>query len=155
MIDGTPNQPWWKQVKRGVAEDFRWYDSLTLLLGAILGFAGNFLVMGDISTTSSLLVLGILTFCAVVSISRYRVETEVKSIAIIEGIHEELQEKLKKHLNRVHASVFFVPDASGASGAPANRKPGYDVGTATVRRAQKRIFVVGDYCPPVRGRCHP
>lgn len=148
MIDGTPNQPWWKQVKRGVAEIFRWYDSLTLLLGAILGFAGNFLVMGDISTTSSLLVLGILTFCAVVSISRYRVETEVKSIAILEGIHEELQEKLKKHLNRVHASVSFVPDASGASGAPANRKPGYDVGTATVRRAQKRIFVVGDYCPP-------
>ncbi|HKR49825.1 MAG TPA: hypothetical protein VJT72_09645, partial [Pseudonocardiaceae bacterium] len=30
----------------------------------------------------------------------------------------------------------------------ASGKPGYDVGTETVRRAQKRIFVLGDYGPP-------
>lgn len=159
MTGDAPRQPWWKQIKGGVAEGFRWHDGLTLLLGAILGLAGSVLFSGDISTTSSLLVLAILTFCAAVGISRYRAETEAKAIAILEGFrgdaidelrgtHEELQKKLKKHLNRVHASVSFVPDASGVSGAPASGKPGYDVGTATVRRAQKRIFVMGDYGPP-------
>jgi hypothetical protein len=159
VIDGSPNQPWRKRVGRGLSENFKWYDGLTLLLGAVLGFAGNALFNGDVATSSSLLILGILTFCAVTSISRFRSEAEAKAIATLEEIHSEniedfqelhreLQDKLKKHLNQVHAAVSFVPDPSGTDDAVTNSKPGYDVATAAVHRARTRIFVVGDYCPP-------
>lgn len=159
MTEGSTNRPWWKRVSRGVSEDFRWFDALTLLLGAVLGFAGNTLFNGDVSTTTSLLIVGVFTFLAAISISYFRADAEAKTIATIREahaealkngreLHRELQEKLRKHLNQVHASVSFVPDASGTSSVLPNSKPGYDAATEAVRRARKRIFVVGDYCPP-------
>jgi len=145
---GSSGQPWWKQVRQGLGEDFRWYDGLILLLGSVLGLAGNALFNGDESTVTALLILGFITLCAAISISRFRIEIQTKSIATLEDTHKELDEKLKKHLNQVHASVSFVPDTSATKGAPTSRKRSYDSGTAAVRGARDRIFVVGDYCPP-------
>ncbi|MGH3717547.1 MAG: hypothetical protein ACRDRI_01665 [Pseudonocardiaceae bacterium] len=53
----------------------------------------------------------------------------------------------EKNLNQVHATVSFIPEASGTSVA-ANSKRGYDADTAAVLRARKQILIVGDYCPP-------
>ncbi|MGH3687705.1 MAG: hypothetical protein ACRDQY_14295 [Pseudonocardiaceae bacterium] len=108
----------------------------------MLGFAGNSFFNGDVSTGISLVILAVLTLCTAVNISPFRADTEAKTVAII----AELQEKLKKHLNQVHAS--FVRETSVTEGALANSKHVYDAGTAAVHRAQKRIFVIGDYCPP-------
>lgn len=147
-VEDPTNQPWLKRVNRGFSGNFGPHDALTLLLGAALGFAGNAFFNGDVPTGTSLAILAILTLCAVVSISRFRADTEAKTVTMLRGLHEELQEKLKKHLNQVHAAVSFVPDASGTESVPTNSKPGYDAGTAAVHRAKTRIFVIGDYCPP-------
>lgn len=89
MIERSTTQSWWKQVGRGLRENFRWYDGLTLLLGAVLGYAGNAFFVGDISIGASLFILGILTLCAVICISRFRVEVETKATTTLEGIYNE------------------------------------------------------------------
>lgn len=145
---GSASQPWWKQVRQGLGDDLRWRDGLILLLGSVVGFAGNALFSGDISMAINLAILGFLTFCAAISISRFRAEIEARSIASLEDAHTELHEKLKKHLSHVHTSVTFVPDTSRANGAATRGKVGYDSATAAVRGARDKILVVGDYCPP-------
>ena len=147
-MNGAPHRPLWQQVGQGVTENVTWRDGFNLLLGAIFGLAGNALFNRAVPTAFSLVVLGLLTFCAVFSISRALNAMQASATGDLRRLHDELQEKLKKHLNRVHASASFVPDASGANGAPANCKLGYDAPTAAVRRAQERIFAVSHYCPP-------
>lgn len=145
---GSAGQRRWKKVGRELGEDLGWKDGLLLLLGSVLGFAGNAFFGGEDSTGTALLMLGFLMFCAAISISRFRAEIEAKSITALEATHNELNEKLKKHLAHAHTSAYFVPDKSGDNGALTIGKVGYDSATAAVRGAQDQILVIGDYCPP-------
>lgn len=147
MAEDPHQGKWLKDFRRR----FTSFDSLMLIIGGALGFAGNALFSGNVPATVVMTVVAVLTIMAALSIDRFRHGAQVTLqrshdhfTTQLDQHHLQLQGRLSKHLTYVHASVDFVNDPESNSGKDA----GYDAAKAAVERAKHRILVIGDYSPP-------
>ena len=159
MNDSQPDN-WLNRTKRNIEAK----DWVLLLVGAVLGFAGNAAFSGDLPSGTLMAVAGVLTGFSAVALDRFRhsadkamsithVENRKHMTALKQEIdehHASLRRELDTHLDRVHSAAEFVPQRhrhnGGANGSKA--AAGYDVAAAAVSRARSSILVIGDYSPP-------
>lgn len=137
-------------LRRLLRRHFTAVDFLKALLSLALGF-GIALLTKDHGSAVGLIALAVVMACAAFALDKMRVTTESDLTSAVANTRDEamnqlkqLRDDLERHIDLVHAGVRFVPDHQGSE----DGGPGYDTATAAVRRAQSRIYVVGDYSPP-------
>lgn len=137
---GTRRAEWFDTFRRR----FTAFELMILIIGAVLGLAGNALYSDRYLDAVGLFSIGLLSGASVIAIDRLRAAAQGE----VAKVNAELQAELQKHLNQVHVAVSFVPDQSSRNGGVVGRQPGYDAATKAVRRAEFSILVIGDYSPP-------
>lgn len=147
--------------RRFLRRHFTAVDLLKIILSLASGY-GIAILVQDTRIGVGLLALCLLASAGAFAIDRLRLATEDEITGALQATKDQvhadlgvlndqvsthltrLRDELDRHIDRVHAGVRFVPDNQGddASGT------GYNVATSAVRKAQRRIYVVGDYSPP-------
>jgi hypothetical protein len=123
-------------------------DVVKMTLSALAGYAVQSFLDSGFEKGSEIFVLVTVIAGGVVGIDRFRASAERALNRRLAVTYQDMQDRLERHLDYVHGTVSFVPDGRGQNNDPGGAGPGYDVATAAVRRAEHRIYVVGDYSPP-------
>lgn len=118
-------------------------DIVKMGVSAAIGAGVSLALKGNVTVGAAVTLLGIVTLVGAFSIDQLRAWSERE----IRGVVDDLDNQLAMHLHDVHAGVRFVPEDTSA-GRSRNGHHGYDVATDAVKRAKKRIVVLGDYSPP-------
>jgi hypothetical protein len=142
---------WLRRTRRLVTAK----DWILLLVGAVLGFAGNALFAGDLPTLALMIVAGVLTVSSVIALDRFRysadIETRSQLLMLknkIDEHHDSLRRELEVHLDQVHSAAAFVPQGRANGSVNGTNSAGYSIATDAVVSAKSRILVIGDYSPP-------
>jgi hypothetical protein len=148
-------------LRRFLRRHFTAIDLLKIILSLASGY-GIALLVEDTRVGVGVLALCLLAASGAFAIDRLRLATEDEVSGALretkEQVHADLstlnrevsthlsrlRNELDRHIDLVHAGVRFVPDSQGDE----EDGTGYDVATAAVRKARRRIYVVSDYSPP-------
>jgi hypothetical protein len=148
-------------LRRFLRRHFTAIDLLKIILSLASGY-GIALLVEDTRVGVGVLALSLLAASGAFAIDRLRLATEDEVSGALretkEQVHADLstlnrevsthlarlRNELDRHIDLVHAGVRFVPDSQGDE----EDGTGYDVATAAVRKARRRIYVVSDYSPP-------
>jgi hypothetical protein len=129
---------------------FTWHDAIKVGISACATLALTWLTFtpankASFFTSGGLVIIGVVVAIMIlISVDRFRAYSE----RLLNDTHQHLHGELKRQLDQVHASVAFVPAEGKKNGTSTRSTRGYDVATAAVHRAQRRIYVMGDYNPP-------
>jgi hypothetical protein len=150
VTEEQSGREWYRTFRR----KFTTLDILVLIIGAVLGLAGNAIFDRQTPLVFGLVALALLAIAATLAVDRLGRHAAEDLDRANKGFkddlyrhYNEMEDRLKDHLSNVHASVQFIADGRWAQGGISTR-PSYDVAEAAARRASKRIWVVGDYSPP-------
>ncbi|MFF4800937.1 hypothetical protein ACFY1U_21455 [Streptomyces sp. NPDC001351] len=148
-------------LRRFLRRHFTAIDLLKIILSLASGY-GIALLVEDTRVGVGVLALCVLAASGAFAIDRLRLATEDEVSSALretkEQVHTDLstlnrevsthlarlRNELDRHIDLVHAGVRFIPDSQGDE----EDGTGYDVATAAVRKARRRIYVVSDYSPP-------